>query len=94
MPFDKPLSEIQDIIRDKSQWIFKKQLELKKASPQITKATYEEGSTLPYLGRNYPIRILKGTQAENSRNIELVNDQFDIDCLPMKHMIQLRRAIP
>jgi len=77
VPFDKPLSEIRGIIRDKSQWIFKKQLEYKKATPQITKPTFKEGSTLPYLGRNYPLRTLKERQAENS-SIELVDGEFII----------------
>jgi predicted metal-dependent hydrolase len=73
---NKNLSEIRRIVSDKASWILKKQKEYKETIPQIVKPTYEEGSTLPYLGRNYPLRILKERQAENS--IELVDGEFII----------------
>ena len=42
-------------------------------SPEI----FHEGSTLPYLGVNYPFRIING-QKENvgSKNVKLVNGEF------------------
>jgi hypothetical protein len=75
-PLNKNLSEIRRIVSDKASWIIKKQKEYKEAIPQIIKPTFEEGSTLPYLGRNYPLRILKENHSEN--NIDLIDGEFII----------------
>ena len=62
-PIDKPISEIENFIQKNAKWILKKQLEYKRIpTPQIMKPRFEEGSTLPYLGRNYPMRILSHQQ--------------------------------
>src|SRR5437588_3338388 len=58
VPFTKPVSEIREIIQKKANWILKKQLEYKGFNPQIIKATFQHGSTLPYLGKNYPLKII------------------------------------
>ena len=58
-PRNKNQSDIQRIISGKASWILKKQKEYKEAIPQIIKPTYEERTTLPYLGRNYTLRIIK-----------------------------------
>ena len=47
--------------------------------PKITKPSFHEGSTLSYLGKNYPIRVLKN-QPKNS--ISFVDHQFIIRSLP------------
>jgi hypothetical protein len=49
---------------------------LAQLGPQIIKPTFEIGSTLPYLGKNYPLRILKEKEPEN--NIELIDGEFII----------------
>jgi predicted metal-dependent hydrolase len=72
-PLDKDLSEIKKILLDKAGWILKKQKEYKEAVPQLIKPTFKEDSTLPYLGRNYPLRILK---KQKDNNIELVDGKF------------------
>jgi predicted metal-dependent hydrolase len=72
-PYDKDKTEIQRLVLDKARWILEKQKEYKQAVPQLNKPTFEEGSTLPYLGRNYPLNILK-KQSKNS--IEFVNGEF------------------
>lgn len=78
-PYDKSLEEINDIVRGKANWIRKKQLEYKSVSPEIVRPVFEEGSTLPYLGRNYPFRIVNGPNESNSNeNVKLVNDEFQI----------------
>ena len=53
----------------------KKQKEYKDTIPQIVKPSFQEGSTLPYLGKIYPIKIFKG-QLKNS--ISFVGQQFVI----------------
>ncbi|MBV9176216.1 MAG: M48 family metallopeptidase [Nitrososphaeraceae archaeon] len=48
--------------------------------PEIIKPSFHEGSTLPYLGKTYPIRIFKN-QPKNS--ISFLNHQFIIRLLPV-----------
>jgi predicted metal-dependent hydrolase len=73
-PFHKPVAEIHDIIQKKANWILRKQLEYQKINPEILRMTYKDGSTLPYLGKNYPLRIRSGDEV--AEKIELVNGQF------------------
>ena len=76
-PYDKSLEEINDIVRGKANWIRKKQLEYKSVSPEIVRPVFDEGSTLPYLGRNYPFRIVNGPKENNSNEkVKLVNGVF------------------
>jgi predicted metal-dependent hydrolase len=75
--YHKSIEEINDIVRDKANWIRTKQLEYKSASPEIVKPVSEEGSTLPYLGVNYPFRIVNSREESNrNENIKLVNGEF------------------
>ncbi len=74
-PIDKPVSEIERFISKNAKWILKKQRKYKKIIPaQIMRPSYEEGSTLPYLGRNYPLRIMNHQETKENR-IELVNEK-------------------
>jgi predicted metal-dependent hydrolase len=82
-PFGKSLSEIEKTIKEKASWILKKQLEHKKVIPEIIKPNFEEGSTLPYLGKNYRIRVARGEGEGKGEEayldedkIELVNVEF------------------
>jgi predicted metal-dependent hydrolase len=76
-PYDKSLEEINDIVRGKAKWIRTKQSEYKLATPEVVKPVFHEGSPLPYLGVNYPFRIVNG-QKENhsSQTVKLVNGEF------------------
>jgi len=58
-PKSKSLKEIQNIMRDKAQWVFRKQLEFQKIKPSIRKISYSSGTTLPYLGKNCSLEIRK-----------------------------------
>jgi predicted metal-dependent hydrolase len=49
-PYDKSIEEINDIVREKANWIRTKQSEYRLRSPEIVKHVFQEGSTLPYLG--------------------------------------------
>jgi predicted metal-dependent hydrolase len=68
-PLNKNLSEIQNIISDKASWILKKQREYKQSTPHIVKPIFKEGSSVPYLGRNYPLRIVNNQEY----NIKILN---------------------
>jgi predicted metal-dependent hydrolase len=80
-PFDKPDHEINKLIQRKASWILKKQKEYRERAPEIMKPTFNENSTLPYLGKNYPLKILEN-QAKNSIRFE--NGQFIVTLLPSK----------
>ena len=74
-PFDKGISEIDELIQKNAKWILKKQLEYKNEPPrQIIDPTYQEGSTLPYLGKNYPLKIVNH-QKNKENKFEFVNEE-------------------
>jgi predicted metal-dependent hydrolase len=73
-PHDKSLEEINDIVRGKANWIRTKQLEYKSVSPKIVRPLFQEGSTLPYLGENYPFRIVN--VINSNEDIKLGNGEF------------------
>jgi predicted metal-dependent hydrolase len=78
-PFDKPDHEIQKIVQNKASWILKKQKEYVEMNPQVSRPTFREDSTLPCLGKNYPLKILN-EQTKNS--ISFVDGHFIITLLP------------
>lgn len=71
----KNKSEIQRLVLNKASWIVKKQKEYKDTIPQITKPSFKENSTLPYLGNNYPLTI-NVNQSRN--NIEIADGKFAV----------------
>jgi predicted metal-dependent hydrolase len=74
-PLDKDKSEIQRLVLDKASWILKKQRESKDTIPEVTKPSFKENSTLPYLGNNYPLTI-NLNQSRNS--IEIADGKFSV----------------
>ena len=78
-PLDKPDYEIRNIVRNKANWILKKQKEYRDMIPEVLKPTFKDGSTLPYLGKNYPLKILN-REARNS--IGFVDGQFIFNIWP------------
>jgi predicted metal-dependent hydrolase len=73
-PLGKNKTEIQKLVLDKSGWILKKQREYKEVTAEIIKPSFKENTTLPYLGTNYPIKIVIREQAKNS--MDLINGSF------------------
>jgi len=53
------LPQIKQTIEKKADWIYKKQIELKKIPLLFQKSTFELGSKLPYLGKAYVIQMQK-----------------------------------
>jgi len=68
-PFKKSKSEIEDIVKEKASWIYRKQFEFKNQKSSVVKPTYSDGTTLPYLGKNC-ILIVK-TNQKKSKNHQL-----------------------
>src|SRR5215216_1319437 len=72
-PYNKDRTEIQKLVLDKASWILKKQKEYRETTPEVTKPSFKENTTLPYLGNNYSLKINKN-QARNST--EIVDGKF------------------
>jgi predicted metal-dependent hydrolase len=75
-PLSKSVEDTRDIVRNKAEWILRKQKEFKNSIPQITKPTFDRNLTLPYLGKNYPIEI----NTNQSRNtLTFLNGKFIVN---------------
>jgi predicted metal-dependent hydrolase len=76
-PLEKNKHEIQRIVLDKASWILEKQREFRKNTSQLIKPTFEENSTLPYLGKNYPLVMVKKKNKKQSENeLRLIDGKF------------------
>lgn len=85
-PSTKSLSEIRNIVKSKSQWIFKKQLEFETQKSVISKIQYISGSKLPFLGKNYFLSI---TTNQEKNSIKFNYDKFKITLIQKKSSIKL-----
>jgi predicted metal-dependent hydrolase len=57
-PYEKTLYEVEMILQEKMKWITQKQKEIKRLEPEIIAPSFENGSTLPFLGNNYILEII------------------------------------
>jgi predicted metal-dependent hydrolase len=75
-PLEKNKHEIQRIVLDKATWILKKQREFRESIPDLMKPTFKENSTLPYLGKNYPLIIIKSKRQSENNELQFINGKF------------------
>src|SRR5215216_2485864 len=75
-PLEKNKHEIQRIVLDKASWILQKQREFKKSTTQLIKPTFKENSTLPYLGKNYPLVIIKKKNPSENEELQFISGEF------------------
>ena len=75
VPFNKSLSEIEKILSNKIRWIIEKQKQQKKKEKEINKPTFQQDSTLSYLGTNYQLKIIRNNSYENKIN----NNTFEFN---------------
>lgn len=80
-PFSTPLNEMETLLRKKSLWISKKVKE--QTNPEITikRAFYNNNSTLPYLGKNYPLTVIASESLSKYKSKEYLtfsNENFAI----------------
>jgi predicted metal-dependent hydrolase len=73
IPSEKSSDHADKLVQGKIRWIINKQKEYRQKIPEITKPTFLDGSTVPYLGHNYEIELIK--YANNEDKIEF-NDKF------------------
>ena len=72
-PFSKSTKDIESMVKNKAEWILKKIKENKGKNPEIVPPEYKNNTTLPYLGKNC---ILKIVRDEKSDYLEFSNDVF------------------
>ncbi|HVE37623.1 MAG TPA: YgjP-like metallopeptidase domain-containing protein [Nitrososphaeraceae archaeon] len=73
VPYSKPLTEIESLIKEKISWILMKQKEISNSEKkiEISKPVYTKDSSLPYLGKDHKIQVkILDSQKENNRNVE------------------------
>jgi predicted metal-dependent hydrolase len=75
VPLGKPESQIQELLHKKANWIFQKKQRYETLTRNIKKSSFIIGSTLPYLGKEYP--IVKSNQNGNE-HIQLRGGKFFI----------------
>ena len=68
------LKEIESLVSKKAKWIFQKIKEQDNPDASIKVPIYQNNSTLPYLGKNYGLRIID----HNSNLLSFSNDGFII----------------
>ena len=68
------LKEIESLVSKKAKWIFQKIKEQDNPDASIKIPLYQNNSTLPYLGKNYGLRII----GHNSNLLSFSNDGFII----------------
>lgn len=74
-PFDKSQLEIDTILERKAKWILGKQREYREHQKKINKPTFNSESTLPYLGKNYPLKIHRISARES--NLQFHEGKFE-----------------
>jgi predicted metal-dependent hydrolase len=72
-PFSKSLLEIETLVADKAEWILQKIKENDGKKPEIISPEYKNNTTLPFLGKNIVLKIVK----DNRDYLELM-DEFII----------------
>jgi predicted metal-dependent hydrolase len=73
IPFTKSLTDVENLMQSKKDWIIRKRNEYQQRVPEIIKPSYLSGSTVPYLGKNYEIQmIVEG----NSDKINIKNNKL------------------
>jgi predicted metal-dependent hydrolase len=69
-PINKTLKDTRSIVLDKADWILRKQKQYEETIPEIMIPTFVDNSTLPYLGRNYSLKIKKNQSTNTMRFVD------------------------
>jgi predicted metal-dependent hydrolase len=73
-PFSKSIQDIESLVIRKAEWIIKKIKENNGEKPDIKNPLYINGTTLPYLGKNIILKIVK----DKDDFLEFTNNKFTI----------------
>ncbi len=69
-PLSKSIEDIESLVNEKAEWILKKIKENEGKKPEIILPNYKNNTTIPYLGKNYILKIVKDDKefVEKSQN--------------------------
>jgi predicted metal-dependent hydrolase len=87
-PFSTPLTEMELLLKKKSRWIAKKVKEQRNLEITMKRTSYADNSTLPYLGKNYPLRIIPEESINSPTTgslIRLLDNEFVV-CTTKKNV--------
>lgn len=73
-PISKSIQDIESIVKNKAEWILQKIKENDGKKPEIILPEYKNNTTLPYLGKNKTLKIVK----DDTDYLEFLNDEFII----------------
>ncbi|MGN0143600.1 MAG: M48 family metallopeptidase [Clostridium sp.] len=68
-PLRMPDEKIIDIVMKKASWISEKQKQMSRADSRKIIRKFEDGSTFMYLGNEYPLHIVYGTEYKGTRAV-------------------------
>jgi predicted metal-dependent hydrolase len=71
-PFSKSIEDIESLVNSKAEWIVQKIKENSGKKPEIIFPTYKNNTTLPYLGKNVSLKIVK----DKNDYLEFSNNEF------------------
>ena len=74
VPMITPIHSIESLIKKKANWIQQRINEQSNPDITIKVPTYSNNSTLPYLGKNYRLKIIES----NYQSLKFSNDQFTV----------------
>jgi predicted metal-dependent hydrolase len=63
-PFSKSRKDIESMVKDKAGWIIKTLKENKGKKPEIILPEYRDNTTLPYLGKNCVLKVVKDEKGD------------------------------
>jgi len=70
---EKTDRQISSLMQKNAKWVFRKRLQLREQKPN--KITYQNNSRLPYLGKNYPLKI----KIAKKEKFHFKNNQFTVN---------------
>ena len=73
-PSSKSIQEIETLVKDKAEWILQKIQENDGKKPEIMLPSYKNNTTLPYLGKNIRLKIVK----DDADYLEFLTNEFII----------------
>jgi predicted metal-dependent hydrolase len=85
VPFQTSPTEIEKILNDKIKWAIIKQKEFQSETKDIIKPTFENNSTLPYLGKSYEFHVAyrdynnysdESNEEDQNDGIDLIDNKF------------------
>lgn len=88
-PFRASMGRIQEALEKHGQWVRKKVAELEEAPLPPPPPRWVDGETHPYLGRKYPLRILRG----EARGVWLTDQEILVHLPDPRDRARVRRLV-